>query len=168
MNKRIFTIPNLLDFFRIIASPLIGWLILTDWKYTVLALGFVFATDLFDGYIARNFNQKSEFGEILDPIADKVIFFFVLFPILIREKLFLWLWIFSIMTIIFLIMFVVLRPQYKKRGVVVNLLGKASVFINCFILMAMVWDYRSWMIYVFTFFVALPQMNYFYKFTKKL
>lgn len=168
MKKRIFTIPNLLDFFRIIAAPIVGWLILKEWKYTVLLLAFVLATDLFDGYIARNFNQKSELGEVLDPLADKVIFFFVILPILIREELHTSLLIFLIIAILFLVLFIFLRPQYKKRGVVVNLLGKASVFINCFILLAMVWEYHEWMIYVFIFFLALPQINYFYKFIKKL
>ncbi|MDY6914934.1 MAG: CDP-alcohol phosphatidyltransferase family protein, partial [Candidatus Cloacimonadota bacterium] len=110
MKKRIFTIPNLLDFLRIVASPLLGWLIIIEWKYTVFVLAAVFATDLFDGYIARNFNQKSELGESLDPIADKIIFLFVLFSILIREELHLWLWIFSILAIFFFILFLVLRP----------------------------------------------------------
>tara|TARA_B100000768_G_scaffold48609_1_gene47441 strand:+ start:294 stop:770 length:477 start_codon:yes stop_codon:yes gene_type:complete len=36
-------------------------------------------TDYFDGYLARKYNSVSELGEILDPIADKILIVFVLF-----------------------------------------------------------------------------------------
>ena len=47
-------------------------------------LGFILffvagATDYFDGYLARKYNLTSEIGEILDPIADKILIVFVLF-----------------------------------------------------------------------------------------
>ena len=37
-----------------------------------LQLSFAELTDLFDGMIARRFNQVSALGKILDPIADKL------------------------------------------------------------------------------------------------
>ena len=36
-------------------------------------------TDYFDGYLARKYNSVSQLGEILDPIADKILILFVLF-----------------------------------------------------------------------------------------
>ncbi len=36
-------------------------------------------TDYFDGYLARKYNAVSQLGEILDPIADKILILFVLF-----------------------------------------------------------------------------------------
>jgi CDP-diacylglycerol--glycerol-3-phosphate 3-phosphatidyltransferase len=38
-------------------------------------------TDYFDGYLARKYNQVSQIGEILDPIADKILIVFLLFAI---------------------------------------------------------------------------------------
>ena len=41
-------------------------------------------TDYFDGYLARKYNEVSQLGEILDPIADKILILFVLFGLAIN------------------------------------------------------------------------------------
>ena len=41
-------------------------------------------TDYFDGYLARKYNAVSQVGEILDPIADKILILFVLFGLAIN------------------------------------------------------------------------------------
>ena len=41
-------------------------------------------TDYIDGYLARKYNAVSQFGEILDPIADKILILFVLFGLAIN------------------------------------------------------------------------------------
>jgi CDP-diacylglycerol--glycerol-3-phosphate 3-phosphatidyltransferase len=41
-------------------------------------------TDYFDGYLARKYNSVSQLGEILDPIADKILILFVLFGLAIN------------------------------------------------------------------------------------
>jgi CDP-diacylglycerol--glycerol-3-phosphate 3-phosphatidyltransferase len=52
----------------------------TDGYFMALILFFLAGiTDYFDGYLARKFNAVSELGEILDPIADKILILFVLF-----------------------------------------------------------------------------------------
>lgn len=73
-EKKIITIPNILSFFRICLIPVIVWLYCIDhgyaWAGYVLILSGI--TDIVDGYIARHFHMVSNFGKILDPIADKL------------------------------------------------------------------------------------------------
>jgi CDP-diacylglycerol---glycerol-3-phosphate 3-phosphatidyltransferase len=79
-------LPNLLAFIRILMAPLMLWVILNPhffvqhgfditWNYYFAALLFVLAsvTDFFDGYIAREWNQTTLLGAILDPLADKML-----------------------------------------------------------------------------------------------
>lgn len=74
MNKKIFTIPNLLSFFRLCMIPLFVWLYCVKQEY--ILTGFVLflsgITDLMDGFIARRYNMASDLGKILDPVADKL------------------------------------------------------------------------------------------------
>lgn len=67
------TIPNWLCFLRIALIPVFSVLFIKD-KFLIAAIIMVIAalTDLFDGKIARKFNQVSNLGKILDPIADKL------------------------------------------------------------------------------------------------
>ena len=54
----------------------------SDSYWLALILFFIASiTDYFDGYLARKFNSTSEIGEILDPIADKILIVFLLFAI---------------------------------------------------------------------------------------
>ena len=79
-------LPNALASLRILLAPLMFWIILnpelfTDngfhisWNYYTASLLFVLAsaTDFFDGYIARQWNQMTMLGAILDPLADKML-----------------------------------------------------------------------------------------------
>lgn len=79
-------LPNALASLRILLAPLMFWVILnpqifTDngfdvsWNYYFASLLFVLAsvTDFFDGYIAREWNQMTMLGAILDPLADKML-----------------------------------------------------------------------------------------------
>ncbi|HET9527269.1 MAG TPA: CDP-alcohol phosphatidyltransferase family protein [Pyrinomonadaceae bacterium] len=74
MSARIVTVPNLLTVFRMVLIPV--FVSLLFYQKFVLALAvFILAgvTDGLDGLLARRFNQKSQLGTILDPIADKLL-----------------------------------------------------------------------------------------------
>ena len=73
MSSRIVTVPNLLTVFRMVLIPV--FVSLLFYQRFVLALAvFILAgvTDGLDGLLARRFDQRSQLGTILDPIADKL------------------------------------------------------------------------------------------------
>lgn len=72
-DGKVWTIPNVLSMIRIIAIPFFVYFFLSDHYSVALAILFVSGiTDLFDGKIARHFNQISDLGKLLDPAADKL------------------------------------------------------------------------------------------------
>lgn len=73
-HENIYTIPNLLTFSRLIATPFIGYALLHDAHAWALGL-FVYAgvSDLLDGWIARRWKLQTVVGSIVDPMADKML-----------------------------------------------------------------------------------------------
>ena len=82
-EKRLKNVPNILAAIRIFLAFLMYLFLVNrdifhihpSWLDYFAALIFVIAsiTDFFDGFIARNFNAVSKLGEILDPLADKML-----------------------------------------------------------------------------------------------
>ncbi|PFX17710.1 cardiolipin synthase (CMP-forming)-like [Stylophora pistillata] len=75
MKEDIYTVPNLLSTLRILLTPVLGYLIVSeDFVSSLTLFGVAGITDMLDGFIARNFkNQKSVLGTVLDPLADKIL-----------------------------------------------------------------------------------------------
>ena len=85
-KPQIFNIPNILAFTRFLLAPVMFLFLVNQdavlfegidksWLNFTAALIFVLAsaTDFFDGYIARTFDQVTVLGSILDPLADKML-----------------------------------------------------------------------------------------------
>lgn len=67
------TVPNWLSFIRIALIPVFMALFLKGYMLIAVIIMICAAlTDLFDGKIARKYNQVSNLGKLLDPIADKL------------------------------------------------------------------------------------------------
>ena len=74
-------VPNTITIVRIFFAPVFIWMLLTAgddltsplrwWGAGLFVVGM--ATDGIDGYLARKYNVVSDFGKLLDPIADKVL-----------------------------------------------------------------------------------------------
>lgn len=76
-TDRILTIPNVITVIRLALMPVFLWLLFAqddraNAAWLLAALG---TTDFLDGYIARRFDQVSEIGKVLDPVADRLLFF---------------------------------------------------------------------------------------------
>lgn len=84
-KSSLYSIPNLITYFRLLSIPfiLIFYLSGIDILKLLAFITFILAalSDFLDGYLARKLNQTSVLGKILDPIADKllVILVFMMF-----------------------------------------------------------------------------------------
>ena len=75
--SRVFSLPNLLTYARIIAVPALVMSYYLEgyvgrWLSLLIFL-IACITDFFDGYLARVWKQTSALGRLLDPIADKLL-----------------------------------------------------------------------------------------------
>ncbi|MEJ5262619.1 MAG: CDP-alcohol phosphatidyltransferase family protein [Ignavibacterium sp.] len=134
-SKEFLTLSNLLSLLRLfLAIPL--WLLFDNYftnssvKYWLFALClFAALTDILDGYLARKFNQVTEAGKIIDPLADKV----AMAIVVIRLAMYNELPLYYLLMIIIRDLLIFLGGIYvtSKIGKVLpsNILGKATVLI---------------------------------------
>ena len=84
------TLPNLLTLSRILAVPILVFLLWrptpVDYLITYVLYCLVGITDYFDGYLARAQGKISKLGQFLDPIADKIMVAAVLIMLISSRK----------------------------------------------------------------------------------
>jgi cardiolipin synthase (CMP-forming) len=91
------TIPNIITSVRLCAIPVMAYYIYAsvykDTGYNLPAFILfvsIWATDILDGYIARKYNQISDFGKLFDPFVDKLFQFITALMMTIVGKLPIW------------------------------------------------------------------------------
>lgn len=143
------TKSNMLSTFRIFLVIPIFFLILNlndTYSYRVYAvllmvLGVI--TDLLDGYLARKFNEITEFGKIIDPLADKVNIITIIVLLYYMDELpGYYFWIIVLRDVIIFTGGIVVSNIVGKV-LPSNLLGKITVLSIGFFIIATVLDLRS-------------------------
>ena len=76
-TDRILTVHNVITVVRLAMLPVFLWLLFAqeDRAKAAALLAVLGVTDFLDGYIARHFHQESDLGKVLDPVADRLLFF---------------------------------------------------------------------------------------------
>ena len=74
-ENRILTLPNVITLVRLAAIPVFLWLLFGREHRAAAAvlLGVLGATDWVDGFVARRYDQVTELGKVLDPVADRLL-----------------------------------------------------------------------------------------------
>ncbi|HEY6366769.1 MAG TPA: CDP-diacylglycerol--glycerol-3-phosphate 3-phosphatidyltransferase [Candidatus Binatia bacterium] len=155
----VWTLPNLLSFFRIGIIPVLVYLLsFTDRASAVLAAAlFVIAsiTDYFDGYFARRNRSVSDLGKILDPLADKLMVLSVLIMLAAMDRpgepsVPAWL---VVVIIARESAVTVIRGIALSEGIVMHAetLGKYKFILQTFAVVGLLVHYRYWEV---DFFVA--------------
>ena len=167
-ENRIYTIPNFLALYRILAAPAAFFLIINNiYPASFILVLSAFFSDLIDGLIARKFNQRSNLGMVLDPIADKLLFAFVLFGILIKSHLYELLRFYSLFAVFYVVVYALIHPLFVTQKISIAKIGKVCVFANSIILLIFVYGVvEQWVLFVFTIFLMIPPIVYVFKIVK--
>lgn len=118
--KDSFTIPNILCYIRIVLIPIFIYIYVNakEPRDYYIAGGIIFLsglTDFCDGFIARKFNQVTELGKLIDPIADKLTQAAIIIALMFKVKwMFLLVVLFTIKELSMLINGVILLRKGKK------------------------------------------------------
>lgn len=129
-------IPNALTVLRFLLVPFFAYYLFVSTVYdriVIAAIIFIVAslTDYLDGLLARKMNVISDFGKIMDPLADKLLVLTALAGLC-------WLQPFQISKIVFFVvlcrelLITLLREIYQRRGIVVaaDKLGKLKTVLQ--------------------------------------
>jgi cardiolipin synthase len=131
-TDRIWTVPNVLSFLRLLGVPLFLWLILQDdptadyWAVALLMVsGF---TDYLDGVLARRLHQISRLGQLLDPLADRLYIIATLLGLALRDIVPWWLVIALLARDVVLAATLPILRRLGYGPLPVHFLGKAATF----------------------------------------
>ena len=129
--RNILTFPNLITAVRLACMPLFLWLLFgrEDHAQAAFLLGLLGITDWVDGWVARRFNQCSDFGAIFDPATDRVLFIVGTGAVLISGAIPLWFGLAIVIREIVVSAVMVLATAFGMRRFEVSLLGKRYTFL---------------------------------------
>lgn len=163
-RKSNFNISNILTVLRIVLVPFVFWGVYNNnLIFSLVVLTIAFISDFFDGFIARHFNIQTEFGRILDPLADKFIFVAIVFAYIFRESYEIWLVFYIPVIILFSLGYIF----FVRKSVVKDNLGKSLYILQIFSLAFVVLDFYSRIsFYVFSVLIIFSFFYYLLKFIK--
>lgn len=121
-KKDLWSIPNILCYIRLLLIPVfvVQYIKADEPGEYMRAAAIVLAsglTDFLDGFIARTFDMVTEFGKLLDPMADKLTQASLLFVLVVKIK-------YKLLLFILLILFVVMQLFLLVAGIAMLKKGK--------------------------------------------
>ncbi len=180
MGKDALNIPNILAFIRLLLAPLMFVLLVNrdlpifegiHYSWLDFFAGFIFvlasATDFFDGYIAREFNQITTLGAILDPLADKMLTLAAFLGLMMLHRASPW----AIYLILTRELFITgLRVSAISRGMDISAswMGKVKTVAQMFAIgfLLMNWEYGAALLWISVFLTLYSGSEYIKEFLK--
>ena len=143
INKEIFYVSNLISIFRIILLIPVCYLLLTGFEsentLIIILVLCMYFSDLLDGYLARKLGLVSEFGKIIDPLADKISVIVISVILLYLGKIPLWFVLIVVLRDLLIMLFGIYLDRKKDIRLMSNYPGKIAVFsIGLIILFAVI------------------------------
>jgi CDP-diacylglycerol--glycerol-3-phosphate 3-phosphatidyltransferase len=152
---------NALTIIRLILVPvffgLLVWANPYANKVAFVVFGVAAITDLFDGFLARRFKQVSEFGRLLDPIADRALIIAAIIGLYLRHAIPTWALVALITRDGIMVLGYWLAQELNKPLVKVNQLGRVTNFylmVTIFMLLFRQ-SFESWDIFLWAFYLGV-------------
>lgn len=128
------TVPNAVTLLRLALLPVYLWLVVGErqlvWGAALLSV--IGATDWLDGYLARRLGQVSTVGKVLDPVADRLLFFVGIGGILVVDGAPRWFCIVVVVREVVVSVATVALAALGARRIDVTWAGKAGTFALMF------------------------------------
>lgn len=142
----------------------------SSWLDYFAALIFVIAsaTDFFDGYIARNWDQKTQLGAILDPLADKMLTLAAFLGLMMIDRASPWA-IFLILTREFFITGLRVAAMGEGKDIAASMAGKVKTVLQMIAIgfLMMNWPYAELLLWVAVALTLYSGYEYIIGYTKK-
>ena len=174
-------LPNFLASLRIGLAPLMFVFLVNrdlplfsglhvSWLDYFAALIFVIAsaTDFFDGYIARNWNQKTQLGAILDPLADKMLTLAAFLGLMMIDRANPWA-IFLILTREFFITGLRVAAIGEGKDIAASMAGKVKTVLQMIAIgfLMMNWPFANLLLWLAVALTLYSGYEYIIGYTKK-
>ena len=132
-ENRIFTIPNLISFIRLLFIPIFVFVLFQGNNLVAAILyGLVAASDFLDGFVARKTNSVTKLGKILDPAVDSFLMIAAMLSLFIIGRLPLWVVLFIVIRYLILLAGGGLVIKLSKSRIDVLYIGKIGSAFLCF------------------------------------
>ncbi len=178
-QKTIYNFANFLSISRVIAAfPLIISFERMQYNqsyylYSVLIIFYIFLSDVLDGYVARLSDCVTDFGKVIDPIADKVCFMVVLIYLIDKAhfgnyyiNLFLLFYVLLMIRDTILVTFSLYNIFYCNYVNQANVYGKLFVFFSTLMIIFYIYDINysiAFILYVVSVFTMIISTFYYIK-----
>lgn len=127
---RIWTVPNVISFIRLLFVPIFYWLLVTGQDGPALTVLIIAtASDFIDGFIARTYNQVTTLGALLDPASDRLFIAASVLGLAVRGMIPLPLLIVIMSRDLLLLAIVLIRGVRVRDFPRVNFVGKTATFV---------------------------------------
>lgn len=142
--SEILTISNLVSLFRLfLVIPTVYLLAQMgeheEFRVVIIILFFIaYLSDLLDGYLARKFNEITEFGKIIDPLADKVFVIGVILQLYISGEITHFYFLVILLRDVLILIGGIIVSKTIGKVLPSNLLGKITVASIAFFLLTVI------------------------------
>ncbi len=123
-------VPNALTLFRIVLIPIYLYMFFSTFPYHIpiayLILVLAGITDIVDGYIARKYKLVTPFGQMMDPLADKLMMLAVISSFFLSDRISVWAALFFFLRDVGMIVVSAIFHFKGKRTVPANAFGKLT------------------------------------------